>query len=206
MGFLAAYFMKKTSIVLNIILFILVGVLFYLHYAGTGNKAVSVSTADTSVTGGIRIAFVNIDSLEEHYSYFQVKKEELSKKQAAIQKDLGSRAQALQNEVAALQKKAATMTQSEGEAAQKSIMQKQQALQQREQNLRQEFLGDQQQFNSELHARLDAFLKKYNQDKRYTYILSYSEGASDILYKEDANDITADVIRGLNAEETNSAK
>ena len=199
--------MKKVSIVLNVVLFVLVGILFYLHFAkpaGPGNMA--TSAAEQHSDSVLRIAYVNIDSLEQHYSYFQVKKEELSKKQESIQKDLSSRAKALQDEVAALQKKASTMTQSQGEAAQKSIMQKQQALQQREQNLRQEFVGEQQQFNTELHNRLDAFLKKYNQDKGYTYILSYSDGLSDILYKEPSNDITADVIRGLNAEETNQAK
>lgn len=199
--------MKKTSIVLNVVLFVLVGVLFYLHFAGTGKTgSVASSVSDSAAGAPMRIAYVNIDSLELHYSYFQVKKEELSKKQASIQQDLSGRAKALQDEVAALQKKAPTMTQSQGEAAQKSIMQKQQALQQREQSLRQDFLADQQQFNQELHARLDKFLKKYNQDKGYTYILSYSDGVSDILYKEPSNDITADVIRGLNAEETNQAK
>lgn len=199
--------MKKSSLVLNAVLFVLVAILFYLHFSTAGTSvATQVTRGDSAANKPIRIAFVNIDSLEVHYSYFQVKKEELSKKQMAIQKDLGSRAKALQDEVAALQKKASTMTQSQGEAAQKSIIQKQQALQQREQNLRQQFMEDQQQFNADLHARLDSFLRQYNADKRYTYILSFSEGASDILYKDSANDITADVIRGLNAQETNNAK
>lgn len=199
--------MKQLSIALNVVLFVLVGVLFYLHFAHpvTAASVPSAAAPDTGATS-LRIAFVNIDSLELHYSYFQVKKEELDKKQQAIQNDLAGRAKALQNEVADLQKKAPTLTQSQGEAAQKSIMQQQQALQQREQNLRQQFMEEQQQFNDDLHKRLDAFLQKYNQDKHYTYILSYSEGVSDILYKDASQDITGDVIRGLNAEETNQGK
>lgn len=194
--------MKKLSLILNIVLLVAVAVLFYLHFSArpqaaqpaTGNALVSDPSASHSLT----IAYVNIDSLEAHYGYFQQKKAELAKEQESIQRDLSSRAQALQNEVAQLQKKAATMTQAEGEAAQQSVMQKQQALQQREQDLRQKFLQDQQDFNTDLHSRLTAFLKKYNENRHYTYILSYSEMASDILLKDSAYDVTADVIKGLN--------
>jgi outer membrane protein len=200
--------MKNISIVLNVILFVLIGVLFYLHFSGAGKPGAPAvaSVSDSGTSAPVRIAYVNIDSLELHYSYFQVKKEELTKKQTSIQQDLAGRAKELRDEVAALQKKAPTMTQAQGEAAQKKIMEKQQALQQREQSLGQDFQADQQRFNAELHSRLDNFLKKYNQDKGYTYILSYSDGASDILYKEPSNDITEDVIQGLNALETNQGK
>lgn len=194
--------MKKLSIVLNIILFILVGILFYLHFAKKSPVSASPALTHDSVSHSLSIAYVNLDSLEEHYGYFQQKKADLEKKQESIQNDLSSRARTLQNEVAQLQKKAPTMTQAEGEAAQKSIMQKQQALQEREQTLRNEFMKEQQQFNEDLHTRVDQFLKKYNADKRYTYILSYSSAMSDILYKDSAYDITNDVIKGLNAAET----
>ncbi|MGH2643080.1 MAG: OmpH family outer membrane protein, partial [Chitinophagaceae bacterium] len=193
-------------IILNVILFILVAVLFYLHFnnvkksTGTTNDNTAAIIKDPSGSYSLTIAYVNIDSLEAHYSFFQQKKAELAKEQESIQNDLGSRARTLQNEVAVLQKKAVTMTQAEGEAAQQSIIQKQQALQQREQDLRQRFMQEQQDFNMELHDRLSSFLKKYNENKHYTYILSYSEMASDILLKDTAYDITADVIKGLNAE------
>lgn len=196
--------MKRLPLVLNGVLFALVAVLFYLHFSGSKPSSATATSGDTTSQRGnteLRIAYVNIDSLEAHYGYFQTKKEELSKRQEEIQNDLSGRAKTLQNEVAELQKKAPTMTQSQGEAAQRSIMQKQQALQQREQSLRQKFMEEQQQFNVDLHARLDAFLKTYNADKHYTYILSYAEGVSDILYKDSTKDITADVIQGLNAAE-----
>lgn len=198
--------MKKISVILNIVLFILVGVLFYLHFSSRKsnenvnavNKNIPAENDPSGTALQMRIAYVNIDTLEAHYGYFQQKKAELSKEQQDIQNDLSSRAQALQNEVAKLQQKASTMTQAEGESAQRAILQKQQALQQREQNLREKFLQEQQDFNTDLHNRLNKFLTKYNADKRYTYILSYSEQASDILYKDSANDITSDVIKGLN--------
>lgn len=195
--------MKKASLILNIILFILVAVLFYLHFSSKSNKdaVTPVITKDVPSSSSLSIAYVNIDSLEAHYAYFQQKRSALAKEQESIQNDLSSSARALQNEVAQLQQKASTMTQAQGEAAQKSIMQKQQALQQREQDLRQKFMQEQQDFNLDLHNRLTTFLKKYNEDKHYSYILSYSEMASDILLKDTAYNITADVIKGLNEEE-----
>lgn len=196
--------MKKLSLILNAVLFVLVAVLFYLHF-NTKKNFIAAKETNANATEGkpsgsnsLSIAYVNIDSLEAHYAYFQQKKGELDKEQASIQNDLSSRARTLQNEVATLQKKAATMTQAQGEAAQKSIMQKQQALQQREQDLRQKFMQEQQNFNLDLHNRLSTFLKKYNENKHYSYILSYSEMASDILLKDTAYNITADVIKGLN--------
>lgn len=195
--------MKKLSLILNVILLILVAVLFYLHFSTKQNSTRPQdgnTVVSSPITSHLSIAYVNIDSLEAHYGYFKQKQAELSKEQQSIQNDLSGRARTLQNEVAQLQKKATTMTQAEGEAAQQSIMQKQQALQQREQDLRQRFLQDQQNFNIDLHNRLSAYLKKYNEHKHYTYILSYSEMASDILLKDTAFDITEDVIKGLNAE------
>lgn len=195
------------SIILNIVLFVLVGVLFYFYFAGktpasTAGLPAAHRNDSTGATAGMqKIAYVNIDSLESNYNYFKVKKAELEKKQNDIERELNANAQALQKEVAQLQQRASTMTQAEGEAAQRSIMQKNQALQQKEQNLRQQFMEQQARFNDELQQRLNDFLVKYNADKRFAYILSYSKGLSNILYKDEAYDITADVIAGLNAQE-----
>ena len=193
--------MKKLSIILNVVLFVLVGVLFYLHFSDQKSSAVPAATPqqDTPSSQPLRISYVNIDSLEAHYGYFQQKKAELDKKQESIQKELAAKANAIQNDIADLQKKAPTLTQSEGMAAQKKIVAQRESLQQREQKLRTDFMQQQQAFNQELHERLQQFLQRYNQDKHYTLILSYSESLSDILYKDNAYDITQDVIQGLNA-------
>jgi outer membrane protein len=192
--------MKKVLIAVNVILIVLVAVLFYLHFSTPRQQAPLKASAGAAAPAPLRIAYVNIDSLESHYAYFQEKSAELAKKQQTVQNDLAGRAKAIQDQLDELRKKAPTMTQSEGEAAQKSIIAKQQALQKREQDMRQQLMEEQQSFNADLHQRLDRFLEKYNADKRYTYILSYSDQGSDILFKDASCDITADVIRGLNAQ------
>ena len=73
----------------------------------------------------------------------------------------------------------------------------QETLEKRKNALNVTLIKEQEAFNKDLHDRLDAFLKEYNADKRYDYILSYSEGGA-ILYKDESLDITADVIDGMN--------
>ena len=43
---------------------------------------------------------------------------------------------------------------------------------------------------------IEDFLKEYNKDKRYTYIVSYEQGL--FYYKDSSYNVTADVIKGLN--------
>lgn len=194
--------MKKISFLINIVLLVLIGVLFYLHFKTSKEVAQTSVSDEQSQTelkkDRMKIAYVNLDSLEMHYTYFQDKKEELFKKQQSIQNELSSKQKAIQADIEKLQKNAATMTQSEGEAAEKKIIQQRQALQNRQQQLQNELAQQQQAFNQELHRRLDAFLEQYNSGKDYDYILSYSSDLSIILYKKQAYDITEEVIAGLN--------
>ncbi|WP_188316045.1 OmpH family outer membrane protein [Chitinophaga agrisoli] len=149
---------------------------------------------------GARIAYVDLDSVEAHYDYFKEKKAELEKKQQAIDNELKANLRALQNEAADFQRRANNnqLTQSEGEAAQRSLGEKQQQLEAKRQNLSQQYMEQEAKFNEDLQKRLDDFLKTFNADKKYSFIFSYRAGASNILYKDDALDITAPVLEGLN--------
>lgn len=78
----------------------------------------------------------------------------------------------------------------------------QQSLQLREQSLTQQLIKEKDEFNDKLHKELDAFIKEYNKDGKYDFILSYSSVGSQLLYVNDAYNITADVIKGMNARAT----
>jgi outer membrane protein len=193
--------MKQVSIILNVVLLVLVGILFYWHFSSNASGSAQNKSGEIAVDihRPMQIGYVNLDTLQEYYGYFKQKKAELESQQTAMENELNADAQELQKEANAFQKKAATMTQAEGEAEQKKLIQKQQELQQKQESMRQSLLQQQQQFQDELQSRLDSFLSKYNADKKYTYILSYASGASDILYKDTTNDITRAVLAGLNA-------
>ena len=104
--------------------------LFFAGCNSTGSKAGnSAAPATTATTGeGVKIAYVDIDSLEEHYDLLKSKREDFRKRQDAMENELQRSYQQMQNDAAEVQKKAQanTLTQTEYEAAQKRLMQMQQ--------------------------------------------------------------------------------
>jgi outer membrane protein len=50
----------------------------------------------------------------------------------------------------------------------------------------------------ELKGKIDAFLVEYNKDKKYSYIFSTSSSMNVLFYKDSSNNITNEVVAGLN--------
>ncbi len=197
--------MKQLPLILSSLSLVGVLVLFgmKMNEPKSGKKPVLLQAKDSSgnpvTMSGMRVAYVDIDTLESHYTYFKAKKEEFELRQKQIDAELEKMANALQNDYVALQKKAQAgqMTESEGEAAQQSLMKRQQEIEMKRQNLGTKYLKDQEDFNKELHDDLYSYIEEYNADKGYDYILSYSKDGS-ILYANDAYNITEDIISGMN--------
>ncbi|HET8572350.1 MAG TPA: OmpH family outer membrane protein [Edaphocola sp.] len=148
---------------------------------------------------GVRIAYVNIDTLEAKYTYYKEAKDAFDKKQAAVEAQLRASAEKLQSEYLGLKKKAqaGTLSQAEGEAAEKRLAEMQQDLEAKRQSLTADLLKDQQAFTDKLQGQLDSFIAEYNKDKHYDYILSYAKGGS-ILLANPKLDITEDVLKSMN--------
>lgn len=161
------------------------------------------STGKEVVFRGGKVGYVDIDTLEANYNYFKAKKAEFETRQKNIDAELEKMANSLQNEYNALQKQAqaGTLSQSDGEAAQQRLMQRQQDLELKRQNMGAKFLKDQEAFNKEIHDNLHAYIEKYNVEKGYDYILSYSKDGS-ILYANKDLDLTQDIIKGMNSDKT----
>lgn len=178
----------------------------FLVLAACSNK----NTKETTRTGSnanhtaLKIAYIDIDSLEANYEYLKEKKEEFEKRQIEVEGELQRAATKLQGEYESLQKRAqsGTLSQTEGEAAQKRLMQGQQSLEMRKQSLTEQLLNDRDSFNVKLQRKLDSFLMDYNKDRNYDFILRYSKegGAivSPIMLANPDFDITEDVIKGMN--------
>ena len=196
---------NNTATVLSALALLGVIVLFILHFTGRpaanapARAAATRTTASGNLTAGARIAYIDIDTLEANYEYFKAKKEDFTKRQAALEGELERSARALQAEANALQQKAqaGTLTQAEGEAAQKRLMSGQQNLENRRQSMAAQLMKEQDAFNTDLQKRLDEWIAEYNKDKAYDFVLSYSKSGS-ILYADKGLDITADAIAGMN--------
>jgi outer membrane protein len=199
--------MKNLSLAINAILFVLVGVLFYLHFSNK-NKSVAPQVIQTNgkTVSVPQIAYIDIDSFQNGYTYFKNGKATLEAKQGAMEAELQRSISGFQSKIAALQQKAATMTEEEGMMAQEKLQIEQQKIEERKQTMETQFMNATQAFNIELQQRINVYLKKYNADGRYTYILPYSKEMTNLLYVSETNNITNEVLKGMNEEYASTKK
>lgn len=189
--------MKNLSLILNAVLLVAVGVLFYLHFSSTSPKLVSGSEAAAS--GDLTVAFIHADSLIEQYAFIDDRKEILDAKVKKLESDYRNRAETLQSEITAYQRNESNMTIGQAKALQEDLGKKQQNLQLFEQRVNQEMMADQQKLMKELYDRLQAFLKIYCEENNVQMVVKY-DLSSDVMYGKPALDITEAVVRGLNKE------
>lgn len=191
--------MKNISAILSILSLIGVGVLFYLHFSVPRKTPAPAVHHAVSDTGEFRIAYFDIDSLQEKYQYFRDVTERIKSKEASVSSQLNSLQDSYQKRLKELQDKAPTMTQAEGESAQREYAQMQQKYQQRQMSLEQDLKKQQIDMMTDVRGRIEKYLKEYNKDKGYAFILSYEPGFM-LYYKDSIYDITREVIDGLNGQ------
>ncbi len=193
---------KKTNInlIFNIVLSVAVVILFVLHFAGGKYGKSEVATAVGAKATG-KIAFINADSVLSQYEMAKEIKGQLEDKMKKAQAELQARDQSFQKRVSEFQQQMQNKSLSQ-EQAQKTNQQ----LTQERQSLEglstqyQQLLGQQQnELSIALHDTVANFLKRYNKDGRYDFILNYRNGG-DLLFQNPGLDITTDVLKGLNAD------
>ena len=189
--------MKIFSLILNIILLLLVGYLYYAHFS-TSKKPLAFSNTnkDSSCNHGNKVAYIDLDSLQGSYDYYKLLKSDFEKKQAASNNEVAELQRRYQARAMLLQQKGSTMNQQEQEAAMKEINQMQQSLQAKKQSLDNDLYSANSKMKEDILTRIQNFLKVYNKDGRYDYVFSYEPGF--MFYKDSALNITSDVIKGLN--------
>ena len=148
---------------------------------------------------GIKIAFVEVDSLMTQYQFCIDFAEVLNKKGENIQTTLANKAKALQNGVTNFKNKIQTnefTSQEQAEREQAALMKQEQDLQTLQQRLASEFDAEQVKYNLEMRDSIQSFLKEYNKNKKYDFVLS--KAGDNILMANPQFDITNEVIAGLN--------
>jgi outer membrane protein len=194
--------MKNILLPLNILLALAVAVLFYLHFsqakpgapvpkaAATGDSAQAVSS--------IRIAYVDLDSIQEKYDYYKEKMNDFERKKENADRDLNNAFQKIENERVAFVQKGQSITQVEAENFQREYTRKMQNLENQKRSLENSIQQEGVKTMEELKKKINEFLDAYNQSRGYSYIFSYSSNINMLFYKDTALNITNEVIQGLN--------
>ena len=198
-------FVKNLSLLLNVILFIAVAVLYFLHFSSDDKTA---ETADTSSAGvadksGLKIAYVNSDSLISNFDFFIEKSEELEEERSKSETDLENRARGIEKQVSDFQRTRGNMTINQARAIEEDLYKKQQNLLQYRENLAQQLMKKESEVNNELYDKVSSYLKEYGSKHKMQVVLSYTRN-SGVLYANDSLDITQVVITGLNDSYRNS--
>lgn len=198
--------MKNILLTLNIILLVLVGYLYYLHYSSDKKNPVTLAKPSSAANFNdkSKVAYIDLDSLQNNYSYYKKIKTDFERKQSQANDEITAMQKKYQNRAMQLQQKASTMNQKEQEEAMREINKMQQDLQSRKQTIDNNLYNYNSKMKEDILNRIQDFLKDYNKDGKYSYIFSYEPGF--MFYKDSTLNITPDVIAGLNKLDSENKK
>lgn len=192
--------MKNASLILNLVLLVAVGVLFYLHFAGKKGpetRIIASSNKNNAGTAGdCRIAYFDMDSINNSFVLIKNVKEELSKEEVRINSELTRLQKTYNDRITHYQGQQQSMSQVESEKANRDILQLQDRIRNTKQEMEAKYQDLYMRKMQDVKAKVEEYLKEYNKDKGYSYILAYEPGF--IFYRDSALNITSDIISGLN--------
>ena len=148
---------------------------------------------------GLKIAYVEVDSLMTQYDFAKDYSVTLQKKSNNARNTLTQKGNALQAAVNNFQQKINNngfQSREQAASVQNAIQRQQSDLQELQARLENELATETAKFNEALRDSLQNFLKDYNKDKKFDLILS--KAGDNILLGASRLDITQDVINGLN--------
>ncbi len=207
--------MKHLNTVILAVIAVAVVVLYVLHFSGSekcdnvdaqSQAQGAAAVVPDSLHAGLSsdsvqpIVYVNVAELQESLQKFDFYKEwnqKLLQKEAKSTKELKSAQQKLAAELEVFQQKyqaGGFLTKESFEQEQNRLYKKDQELQALQLRLEQEFANEQIKLSKQLMDTIDVFFKTYNVGRNYRLILNRAE----VLYADEALDITSDVLEQLN--------
>ena len=196
--------MKNLSLVLNVVLVLAVGFLYYYDFSGkkASDVAAKINSSHSSTdSNGHRppLAYVELDSLNENITYIKDRRKELEAEMKAIDAEQENGYRGLQAQKDNFLKRGAAITEEEAQIFQGKLYDQQQAIDQKKQNQSQKLNEKSFTIMEGIQNKLKEFLADYNRDKKFMYIFTTGTGLDYMVYKDSSLNITNDVIKGMNA-------
>jgi outer membrane protein len=202
--------MKNLSLVLNIVLLLAVGYLYYYDFSGKKTNAVAAKLSNyrASDSNNYRppLAYVELDSLNEKITFIKEKRKELEAEMKAIEQEQENGYRGLQAQKDNFLKRGAAITEEEAQVFQGKLIEQQQRIDTRKQELSQKLNEKSFGIMEGIQKKLKDFLSDYNKDKKYMYIFTTGTGLDYMVFKDSSLNITNDVIQGMNAKMKAEAK
>lgn len=188
----------------NIIIFLGLVVIYILFFLSKYDKKATElpppAKSHISATTNV-IAFVNTDEIMQKYELVQAMKNDLNKKMDRMEAEILSKQTAYENDANYFQEQVAKKSISEKSAQliYEKLMEEQQKLIDLRDKYTEQLALEEYDMNIILVDSITNFLKRYNLQHNYDYVLGYSKGGGILLAKDTFN-ITNEVLSVMNRE------
>ena len=197
--------MNKLLLALNVILIIAVGVLYYYFFEYRIEDEHNKKQTNAAIANNIKIVYFELDSLQEHYTYFKEVRDELNRQEAQRTKQLNGIRDNYLNKLKEYNQKGPSMSQTDQSNFEQQLRSLQNNYEERQQELGQEMNTLYMQKMQNVKQRIQDFLKSYCKDKGYAYVFAASNDDY-LYYKDTVRDITPQIVSLLNEEYKTSKK
>ncbi len=193
--------MKNGLVIWNVLLTIVAGYLLFAQFnkkEGNSNGSKRSVNDSLSVAIPFRIAYFEMDSVQNNTSLVKDVQAEIEKKEKELSTQLSQLQYSYESKIQEYQQKekAGTMTQADYEKAQVDVRQLENRIKNRKQEMDQQYQEFMMRSQLNLKKTIEDFIAEYNKSKTYSYIVAYEQGL--FYYKDTIYDITEDVVKGLN--------
>ena len=176
-------------------------IVLFSQCAGKADNQVATTPASANAElSGMKIAYVEIDTLLAKYNFCIDLNEAMVKKSENVRMTLNQKMTALNKEKQEFQKKYERAQQEYNRLAKME-----QDLQELSNKLQNGLMEDNNANSLLFRDSINAFLKEYNKTRGYSLIFS-NTGFDNLLYADSAYNITKEIVDGLNARYSSAKK
>lgn len=185
---------SNCSMIFNIFIVIAIVALYILFFTSRNKQEV---LQPVSIKTSLSIAYVDSDTLWDNYDFVKTTKKELDDLESKLTNNYKAQAMAFKSEYDNYLKTGASLPLNEQKKKEAVLQQKQSSLMELEKSLGSQLAEVKQNKNIQLQDSIFAYIKRFNQGPKYSFILEKSR-VSGILYANDSLNITKVVLKGLN--------
>ena len=193
--------MKHLNTILISVLFIAVGIIYYLHFSTLNKNSGTTEIANFSSPATGSVAYLNIDTLMSKMEMYKDIQTGLSRKQQNLESNFALKYKTFENNVTEAQKRlsdpVAIITNIQRQQIDEQLSKQKMDLEKLQNDYMTQLQQEGLSANRKIIEYIMEYLKEYTKGKGIQYIFSYGFGGN-ILYTDNKLDITSDVLIGLN--------
>jgi outer membrane protein len=193
---------KSTHQILYVILFLLLAVLYSLHFSNS-NNAENITAVEKQETiqplneGSLNIAFVNSDTVSKYYEFAKKIQKTLTTKRSEAEGQIKSKYFAYESLVQEFEKASPIMGDREKMEKAQKIRLLEQEIMQVEQQLSDQVSRQELELTQSYIEKTNDYMQEIGKTLGYDYVMSYRIGGA-MLYANERHDITTEIIKLLN--------